>query len=160
MILALLHLFLSCEKQPYIPKRVVGPLILVPTMLSLLPGYDPWNPLIGYDNYLITRRVILTLSPLVSFFVAICYIVFNLISVAKGVLKQMYRDLEWGRTIVRHYGIYTLIENQWSRLHVPQVQCLWPSRCICNTPFSGSPCLLVVSSAGTSSGHGCEQFQK
>lgn len=30
-------------------------------------------------------------------------------------------DVQWCRNIIRHYGLYTLLENQWTRLHVPQV---------------------------------------
>lgn len=71
------------------------------------------------------------MSPLLSTAIALFYIVINVLHETRHLLYRMYRDLEWGRTIVRHYGIYTLIENQWSRLHVPQVlRVFWLTRLV------------------------------
>lgn len=105
-------------------------------MLSLLPvSYETdvyGNSSEKLDtSYMRTRKIVLVMSPLLSTAIALFYIVINVLHETRHVLYRMYRDLEWGRTIVRHYGIYTLIENQWSRLHVPQVlRVFWLTRLV------------------------------
>ncbi|CAG2163176.1 unnamed protein product [Oppiella nova] len=55
--------------------------------------------------------VFLAVSPVISAAIALLYII------------------QWSRTIVRNYGLYTLLESQWIRLHVPQVlRVFWLTR--------------------------------
>lgn len=64
----------------------------------------------------------LLFGPLGAASVAFLYVLLNLLSQANHIFKTMLQDIQWNRNIVRHYGLYTLLENQWTRLHVPQVR--------------------------------------
>lgn len=131
------------RKSVFLSKRVVGVFFLIPTIMSLLPSDLPssipstWLSLVfeGKDStrdpspYSRLRSLGLALSPLLSLSVAIFYIILNVIMHLKDIIIEIVGDIEWAREIVRHYGIYTLFENQWTRLHVPQVlRVFWLTR--------------------------------
>lgn len=136
VILLLSFCFLSSPRQSILSKKLVGALFLIPTIISLLPGTHPSQPMTSYEenlesNYMRMRRILLTISPVMSIAIALFYVMINVLTETRHILVRMYRDLEWARTIVRHYGIYTLVENQWSRLHVPQVlRVFWLTRLV------------------------------
>jgi E3 ubiquitin-protein ligase RNF139 len=75
--------------------------------------------------------MILVLAPLAAAAIAFLYVVLNLCGHGKYVFRTLMQDIHWSRNIVRHYGLYTLVENQWSRLHVPQVlRVFWLTRLV------------------------------
>lgn len=61
--------------------------------------------------------------------VAHFYVLLNLLAYAKTIYQVVREDILWARNIAKHYGVYTLVENQWARLHVPQVlRVFWLTR--------------------------------
>jgi hypothetical protein len=122
------------RKDCILSKRIVAVSFIIPTIISLLPGSLPstsksWINLFASDHitdandslYRRIRALSLALSPITALSLSLFYIVVNVVFHAKIVATVLIEDIQWSRTIVRHYGIYTLIENQWARLHVPQV---------------------------------------
>lgn len=128
----------------FLSKRVVAVFFVIPTIISWLPGSLPsstksWVNLLLSEHVLGTndalyrriRSLAVAFSPLVSLIVGLLYILINLLADSKTIIRELYQDYEWSKTIVRHYGTYTLIENQWVRLHVPQVlRVFWLTRLV------------------------------
>lgn len=114
VFLAIIFCFASKNSQAILPKRLVGLFFILPTVLSLLPN-------IG--------AVWLILGSLGTASIALLYITLNLAFQVKTIYTTVREDILWARNISRHYGVYTLIENQWARLHVPQVlRVFWLTR--------------------------------
>lgn len=128
--------------QTVIPKKVVAVFFVIPTIISWLPVSLPsttktWINLIASDHilgsnetlYKRIRSLSVAFSPLISLTVGLLFILLNLIIESKRIIKGVISDIQWSRTIMKHYGIYTLVENQWVRLHVPQVlRVFWLTR--------------------------------
>ena len=123
------------QRDSILSKRIVGVSFIIPTIISLLPGSLPstsksWISLFVDDHlydtneslYKRIRALSLALSPIIALSLSLFYIIVNVVFHAKVIVTGVWTDIQWSRTIVRHYGVYTLIENQWSRLHVPQVR--------------------------------------
>ena len=53
--------------------------------------------------------------------ISLIYILVSLILNVKDIMKALYVQFMWIKTFVRNYGLYILLESQWTRLHVPQV---------------------------------------
>lgn len=90
---------------------ISGIIFLLPVLSTLVPGIS--TNIVSY-------------MPTISMVAAIFYLFYNLARNVPKIARVIYSDIQWARSVVRHYGLYTLIENQWSRLHVPQVSdILW-----------------------------------
>lgn len=77
-----------------------------PTLLCLVPGIP---------------RKILSGIPRGSASLILAYVLINSIDRFKQLILSAIADIRWSFNIVRHFGLYTLLENQWTRLQVPQV---------------------------------------
>lgn len=53
--------------------------------------------------------------------ISLIYIVISLILNVKEIWSALCHQFIWIKTFVRNYGLYILLESQWTRLHVPQV---------------------------------------
>jgi len=86
----------------------------MPTVLSLLPALRP---------------SVLMFSSLGAASIALLFVALNLVFQVNTIYNTVREDILWARNMSRHYGVYTLIENQWTRLHVPQVlRVFWLTR--------------------------------
>ncbi|RWS03823.1 protein TRC8-like protein [Dinothrombium tinctorium] len=114
VFLAILFCFASSSPQKILPKRMVGLCFIIPTVLSLLPRIP---------------NMILMFGPIAAASVAFLHVCLNVIYSAHSIFQSLYGGIIWSRTFMRHYGLYTLLENQWTRLHVPQVlRVFWLTR--------------------------------
>ena len=136
VILSLTFCYISSyiEFIPHsLPRKITGALFISPTVISLLPSSLPsTNHWIGYllgSQYVVSheslyseiRSAALVFSSSVSLTVALLYLFVNVFCASRRIITIIIHDLQWCRTIANHYGFYTLLENQWNRLHVPQV---------------------------------------
>ncbi|CAG2100551.1 unnamed protein product [Medioppia subpectinata] len=114
VFLAICFCFASKTSQNVLPKRLVGITFIAPNIISLIPAIP---------------SVILAVAPVISAAIALLYIILNLVTNIRQIFITIYSEIQWSRTIVRNYGLYTLLESQWIRLHVPQVlRVFWLTR--------------------------------
>lgn len=140
ILLSLTFCYISSyiECIPYsVPRRIAGALFIAPTVISLLPSSLPssnsWISYLSGSQYVVSyeslynkiRSLALVLSPSVSRTFAIIYLSVNVFFSSNRIISTLIDDIKWCKTIANHYGFYTLVENQWSRLHVPQVSVLF-----------------------------------
>lgn len=113
VFLAMIFCFSNNSSSNYLPKRAIGLSFIGPTVLSILP----------------LPKSIIICTPLVSAAVAFWYICFSLLLQGRHIYNTIWRGVTFCRSVVRHYGLYTLLEDQWIRLHVPQVlRVFWLTR--------------------------------
>lgn len=148
VFLSLMFCFVSKThvNQNLLSKRMVGFMFMIPTLISLLPAghetmpnssletSDQKNSTSGDNNinhieYSRLVSVFLIISPLVSAGIAFFYVILNTLFSGRYIFSKLSKDIQWTRVTLRDFGIYHLIENQWSRLHVPQVlRVFWLTR--------------------------------
>lgn len=127
------HLSSCIESIPsphFLFRFIAAGLFISPNVISLLPSSLPstntWVRYLLGSQYLVSheslytkfRLFALSVSPSVSLIIALSYLLWF---ASKRIFENVLRDLQWCKTIANHYGFYTLLENQWNRLHVPQV---------------------------------------
>lgn len=123
------------------PRRFAAAHFIAPTVISLLPSSLPsGDSLINYPfggQYFVSyeslynkiRSFALVVSPSVSRTFAITYLSLNVFFSSTRIISSLIDNIKWCKTIANHYGFYTLVENQWARLHVPQVlRVFWLTR--------------------------------
>lgn len=92
----------SSSAQNYLPKYLVGICFILPSILSLFP----------------ISEAILMFSSLAAASTALLFVALNLAFQVRTIYTNVRADILWARNMIRHYGVYTLVENQWNRLHV------------------------------------------
>ncbi|RWS26255.1 protein TRC8-like protein [Leptotrombidium deliense] len=114
VFLAIIFCFASTSSQKILPKRLVGFCFIIPTVLSLLPKIP---------------HMLIMFAPIAAASVACLHVCLNIIFHANHIFQSVYDDINWCRSFMHHFGLYTLLESQWSRLHVPQVlRVFWLTR--------------------------------
>ena len=102
----LFFVFAFSHRPPLISGKGFGLCFMAPTLLSLIPGLP---------------ARILAWAPRGCALFLIFYMMLCLISRFRQIVSSTIDDIRWAYNIVRHYGLYTLLENQWLRLQMPQV---------------------------------------
>ncbi|KAI1305785.1 Protein TRC8 -like protein [Halotydeus destructor] len=116
IILAVLFCYVNTCSQSILSKKVVALFFVLPANLAIYPNIR-------------LIRVALIFSSLATASLALMYIVLNLLFNCKTIYNGIRDDILWAKNMSRHYGVYTLIDNQWTRLHVPQVlRVFWLTR--------------------------------
>ncbi|XP_076372189.1 protein TRC8 homolog [Tachypleus tridentatus] len=115
VFLAMVFCFSNNSFQNIPPKRIVGLSFIGPTIISLLPF----------------PASVLQCTPLLSSAVAFLYIFISLLSHGRLIVETLISEFQWCNDVIKHYGLYMLLENQWLRLQVPQVlRVFWLTRVI------------------------------
>lgn len=113
MFLAMIFCFSNNTSPCVSPLRAIGLSFIGPTVISLLP----------------LPSAILTCTPLASAAISFFFIVANSLTHCQMIYETIHNSYQWSRGIIQHYGMYTFLENQWIRLHVPQVlRVFWLTR--------------------------------
>ncbi|XP_076317576.1 protein TRC8 homolog isoform X2 [Tachypleus tridentatus] len=113
VFLAMVFCFSNSTFENIPPKRMVGLCFIGPTVVSLLP----------------VPTTVLQCTSLISSALAFFYIIVSLLSHGRLIIEVFISGAHWCNDVIKHYGLYTLLENQWLRLQVPQVlRVFWLTR--------------------------------
>ncbi|KAJ6223188.1 hypothetical protein RDWZM_001733 [Blomia tropicalis] len=85
-------------------------------------------PCLTSVSFFMTNKILVYL-PTITLLISLIYIFVSLALNVREILKALYVQFMWIKTFVRNYGLYILLESQWTRLHVPQVlRVFWLTR--------------------------------
>lgn len=113
-LLSTLFLFAVPKNHSFFSPKLISACFVAPLTMCVIPG-------ISGD--------VLSWSPRVCTFIALVYLGFVMVDRLKHFTSAAVKNIRWCCNIIKNYGFYTLFENQWARLQIPQVlRIFWLTR--------------------------------